>query len=71
MNAARDLPCVEFVDLVTTYLDDALPADVRERVDVHLDGCEGCRNVLAQWRTVIRLTSRLSPRRRRNRPARP
>ena len=30
------------------------------RVDDHLDGCDGCRNVLAQWRTVIALAGRLT-----------
>ncbi len=32
-------------------------------IDEHLDaceGCEGCRNVLAQWRTVIDLAGRLT-----------
>ena len=55
MTDPVDLPCAELVELVTDYLDDALPAAWRERIDAHLAICEGCRRVLAQWRLVIRL----------------
>ena len=55
----RDLPCVEFVELVTDYLDGALDPDHRHLVDGHLEICSGCRTVLAQWREVIELTGRL------------
>jgi anti-sigma factor RsiW len=57
---ASDLPCKELVQLVTAYLDDALPADVRAAIDEHLEGCDGCRNVVAQWRTVVSLAGRLT-----------
>jgi hypothetical protein len=33
---------------------------VRTQVVTHLAGCDGCQNVLAQWRTVIDLAGRLS-----------
>ncbi|MGH9244557.1 MAG: anti-sigma factor family protein [Acidimicrobiales bacterium] len=55
-----DLPCQEFVELVTDYLDDALPDDLRARVDQHLAICDGCSRVMAQWRETIRLTGRLA-----------
>lgn len=55
-----DLPCNQFVELVTEYLDDTLTADERGRVDQHLAICPGCRRVLAQWREVVRLTGRLA-----------
>jgi anti-sigma factor RsiW len=54
-SPAADLPCEAFVQLVTAYLENALPGDVRARVDEHLDRCPGCRSILAQWRTVIDL----------------
>ena len=62
MTGARDpdLPCTEFVELVTDYLDGALPGDLVARIDSHLAICPGCRRVLAQWRDVIRLTGRLA-----------
>ena len=56
----HDMPCREFVQLVTAYLDDALPAAARDDVDEHLEVCKGCRNVLDQWRTVIALAGRLT-----------
>ena len=55
-----DLACQDFVELVTAYLDGALPDDVRAPVDEHLAGCDGCQNVLAQWRTIIALAGRLT-----------
>ena len=54
-----DLPCNQFVELVTEYLDDALTAEERARVDEHLGICEDCAAVLAQWRLVIGLTGEL------------
>ena len=58
--ADSDMACKEFVELITSYLDDDLPHDVRADVEKHLDGCAGCHNVLAQWRTIITLTGRLT-----------
>lgn len=59
-SSRPDMPCKEVVDLLTAYLDGALPDDVRAQVDEHLDGCGGCQNVLAQWRTIIALAGRLT-----------
>jgi anti-sigma factor RsiW len=55
-----DLPCAELVELVTDYLDDALPGDWRARIEDHLAICEGCRRVVAQWQVVIRLGGRVA-----------
>jgi anti-sigma factor RsiW len=54
------MECKDFVDLVTAYLDDELPEDVRAQVDEHLAGCDGCQNVLGQWRTILALAGRLT-----------
>jgi anti-sigma factor RsiW len=54
------MACKDLVELVTAYLDGTLPDDVQTQVDTHLAGCDGCQNVLAQWRTVIDLAGRLS-----------
>ena len=54
-----DLPCIEFVELVTDYLEGALSPERRALVDHHLGICPGCRTVLAQWREVIVLGGRL------------
>jgi anti-sigma factor RsiW len=55
-----DIDCQDFVELVTDYLDEALPADERARIDRHLASCPGCAAALAQWRTVIGLAGRLA-----------
>jgi hypothetical protein len=54
--ADTDIACKQFVELITDYLDDVLPDDVRADVDEHLTTCDGCQNVLAQWHTIITLT---------------
>jgi anti-sigma factor RsiW len=58
---AGDAGCIDVVEMLTAYLDDALPEDVRRQVDAHLQGCDGCQAALAQWRTVVRLAGRLTP----------
>lgn len=55
-----DLSCVEFVDMITGYLDEALAGDVAARAERHLSGCPGCTNALNQFRTVIAQTGRLT-----------
>ena len=58
--APADMACKEFVELITAYLDGTLPDDMQTRIDDHLDTCDGCQNVLAQWRTIIALAGRLT-----------
>jgi anti-sigma factor RsiW len=58
--AGVDPRCIDVVELLTAYLDDALDAETRGRIDEHLEGCAGCRAALAQWRTVAALAGRLS-----------
>ncbi len=54
------MACEDVVQLITAYLDGDVPYDTRAEIDEHLDGCDGCRNVLAQWRTTIALAGRLT-----------
>jgi anti-sigma factor RsiW len=61
-NAAdTDQRCIDFVEVITAYLDGTLPDQVRGRIDEHLGHCQGCRAALLQWRTVAALAGRLSP----------
>jgi anti-sigma factor RsiW len=53
MGPLPDLPCRELVELITDYLEDALPADVRARFDAHLADCPGCVMAIEQFRTTI------------------
>ena len=55
-----DLQCVELVDSLTDYLDGEVDEGKRRRVEQHLETCEGCRAVLDQFQTVIRLAGRLT-----------
>ena len=57
---AGDMACQDVVRLITAYLDGDLADDLRAQVDDHLAGCDGCQNVLAQWRTVIALAGQLT-----------
>lgn len=54
----NDFPCQIFVEVVTDYLDGALPPDIVARIDTHLAECPGCSSVLEQLRQVIRLSRR-------------
>ena len=53
------LACVEFVELVTEYLDEALDDGLRARVDDHLRLCEGCRNYLDEMRATLATIGRV------------
>lgn len=55
------IPCQEVVELVTDYLEGALPAADRRRLEAHLADCPHCTEYLAQIRATIRLTGRVTP----------
>jgi len=57
---STELTCREMVELMTAYLEGALPPDERARFETHLSGCDGCTNYLEQMRETIRLTGRLT-----------
>jgi anti-sigma factor RsiW len=38
----RHVPCIEFVELVTDYLEGVLPAGERQALDHHLSLCAPC-----------------------------
>jgi len=48
--------CQQWVELVTDYLDGALPRRLVRAIDRHLAGCEHCREYLDQMRRTIALT---------------
>lgn len=47
------LVCREFVELVTTYLDGALPEHEQRRFEAHLAECDGCHGYLEDMRRMI------------------
>jgi anti-sigma factor RsiW len=56
---ADELTCQELVELITDYLEDALPPAERDRFETHLAGCTGCRNYLHQMRRTLAAVGRL------------
>ena len=50
----RDIACIELVELLSDYLEGALPADEVAAVDAHLETCPPCRTYLAQMRATIK-----------------
>ena len=54
------MTCREVVELMTDYLEGALPASVRARFEEHIAGCGGCTAYLEQLRTARRLTGALA-----------
>jgi anti-sigma factor RsiW len=55
-----ELACRELVELVTDYLEGALPEAERARFEAHIAACPGCTAYLEQMRTTIRLTGMLT-----------
>jgi anti-sigma factor RsiW len=59
-GAPEDLSCRELVELVTAYLERALPGEERSRFEVHLAVCRPCRAYLRQLEDTIRAAGRLT-----------
>jgi len=57
----EQLSCQELVELVTDYLEGALPDEERVRLERHLETCDGCRDYVEQMRTTISLTGEARP----------
>jgi anti-sigma factor RsiW len=53
-HKGRDpLVCREFVELVTDYLEGALPDPERVRFEAHLAECDGCTGYLEDMRRLV------------------
>jgi anti-sigma factor RsiW len=61
MSSVEALSCQELVELVTDYLEDALPSEERTRFEAHLAECGNCQQYLHQMRRTIELTGTLTP----------
>ena len=47
------MPCQELVEVITDYLEGALPEHDRIRFEEHLEGCDACREYVAQFERTI------------------
>jgi predicted anti-sigma-YlaC factor YlaD len=59
MAQGSDMACAELVELVSDYLERALPERDAQRFEAHLAECPGCLAYLEQMRTTIELAGRL------------
>jgi anti-sigma factor RsiW len=57
----RSLVCRQAVELMSEYLDGALSARDRARLETHLSGCAHCSEYLAQLRVTIDALGRPEP----------
>ena len=57
----QDVRCIELVELITDYLEGALPAAERARFEHHLAGCDDCLAYVDQMRETIGALGRLPP----------
>lgn len=55
------LVCQDFVELITDYLDGALPSGDRQRFEAHLTGCHACKAYFASLRLTIDSLHALPP----------
>jgi predicted anti-sigma-YlaC factor YlaD len=59
VTTPAEMDCRTLVELVTEYLEGALPEPERAAIDAHLAECDGCTTYLEQMRTTIRLTGQV------------
>ena len=59
-DGTASLTCRELVELVTDYLEGALPPEDRTRFDEHIAGCRGCTAYMDQMREMLRLLGHLT-----------
>ena len=55
-----EIICIQFVEVVTDYLEDAMAPAERARFERHLADCPHCTRYLAQIRTTVELSGRLT-----------
>ena len=54
----HDMMCQELVEVLTEYLDGALGAHDRARLEAHLSVCDDCRAYVGQFEATVALTRR-------------
>ena len=54
------MTCQELGELVTEYLEWAMPDEQRERFEQHLAACPGCADYVQQIRLTIRTTGQVA-----------
>jgi anti-sigma factor (TIGR02949 family) len=57
--SADELSCQDLTEIITDYLEGAMPRPDAARLEEHLRECGGCRTYLDQMRRTIQLTGRV------------
>ncbi len=57
---ANDMSCKELVELVTDYLEGALPPEDHRRFELHIGKCDWCKLYIDQIRLTIKAASKLT-----------
>jgi anti-sigma factor RsiW len=57
----KSIVCRQAVELVTAYLEDALPARDRTRFEAHIAECPHCTEYLEQMRRTLEVLGRIEP----------
>jgi anti-sigma factor RsiW len=57
--SAHDITCRELVEVITDFLEGALPVEQRDLVERHLAMCTWCATYLDQMRHTLRVTGQL------------
>jgi anti-sigma factor RsiW len=53
-------PCSRLLSLLSDYLDNRLPADVRAELEHHLGGCSDCTAFVGTFRSTVSLLQSLT-----------
>lgn len=61
MTPLPDMTCHELAELVTAYLEGALPSEERDRFEAHHEGCSACQTHVAQTRRAVSTLGQLRP----------
>ena len=59
--ADRPMTCQELSEIVTDYLEGAMPLRDRVRFDLHVAVCPECRRYLEQMKTTIEASGHIPP----------
>ena len=59
--APASIRCQQAVELMSDYLDGALPRRQRRRLERHLQACDACSGYLEQMRVVIATSGSVGP----------
>jgi anti-sigma factor RsiW len=60
MAEHEHISCQEVVELVTDYLDHALPAEEASLFEQHVNFCDGCEWYLDEMRTTVSTVGRIA-----------